>query len=167
MRATTALRKILAEPGCTMSVSAHDPLLARLVEQTGFKVVGLSGNAIAAAYLGMPDMGFLNLGDMVNVARRIAAAVDVNVAFKRFRSGIDLAVVLQQRAKAVSAPEQGQRERQRSAEGGARKRDEGRVSPALRHLTRRRSAPRRTGSLRPLGPPHHQRAALRHILIRH
>ena len=79
MRPATALRKILAEPGCVMSVSAHDPLLARLVEQAGFKVVGLSGNAIAAAYLGMPDMGFVNLGDMVNVARRIAGAVSVPV----------------------------------------------------------------------------------------
>ena len=79
MRPTTALRRILAEPGCTMSVSAHDPLLARLVEQTGFKIVGLSGNAIAAAYLGMPDMGFLNLGDMVNVARRVATAVNIPI----------------------------------------------------------------------------------------
>lgn len=79
MRPTTALRRILAEPGCTMSVSAHDPLLARLVEQAGFKVIGLSGNAIAAAYLGMPDMGFLNLGDMVNVARRVATAVNIPV----------------------------------------------------------------------------------------
>jgi 2-methylisocitrate lyase-like PEP mutase family enzyme len=60
-----------------MSVSAHDPLLARLVEQTGFKIVGLSGNAVAATYLGMPDMGFLNLGDMVNVARRISASVSI------------------------------------------------------------------------------------------
>ncbi|MGH7930310.1 MAG: isocitrate lyase/PEP mutase family protein, partial [Candidatus Binatia bacterium] len=62
-----------------MSVSAHDPLLARLVEQAGFKIVGLSGNAIAAGYLGMPDMGFVNLGDMANVARRIAAAVSIPV----------------------------------------------------------------------------------------
>src|SRR6266850_7370761 len=60
-----------------MSVSAHDPLLARLVEQAGFQVVGLSGNAIAAAYLGIPDMGFLNLGDMANVTRRIASAVSI------------------------------------------------------------------------------------------
>jgi len=79
VRPTTALRRILAEPGCTMSVSAHDPLLARLVEQAGFKIVGLSGNAIAAAYLGMPDMGFLNLGDMVNVARRVATAVNIPI----------------------------------------------------------------------------------------
>jgi methylisocitrate lyase len=62
-----------------MSVSAHDPLLARLVEKAGFQVVGLSGNAIAAAYLGMPDMGFVNLGDMVNVTRRVATAVTIPV----------------------------------------------------------------------------------------
>jgi methylisocitrate lyase len=54
-------------------------LLARLVEQAGFEVIGLSGNAVAASYLGLPDMGFLNLGDMANVARRIVAAVKIPV----------------------------------------------------------------------------------------
>ena len=62
-----------------MAVSAHDPLLARLVEQAGFEMIGLSGNAVAAAYLGLPDMGFLNLSDMVSVARRITAAVTIPV----------------------------------------------------------------------------------------
>lgn len=62
-----------------MAVSAHDPLLAKLVEKAGFKAIGLSGNAVAASYLGMPDMGFLNLSDMTNVARRIVAAVSIPV----------------------------------------------------------------------------------------
>ena len=62
-----------------MSVSAHDPLLAKLVQQAGFRSISISGNAVAAAYLGMPDMGFLNLSDMVGVARRIAAAVELPV----------------------------------------------------------------------------------------
>ena len=62
-----------------MAVSAHDPLLARLVEQAGFEMIGLSGNAVAASYLGLPDMGFLNLSDMVSVARRITAAVTIPV----------------------------------------------------------------------------------------
>src|SRR6185503_4285305 len=79
MKPTAALREILSRPGCTLAVSAHDPLLARLVEQAGFEVIGLSGNAVAASYLGLPDMGFLNLGDMANVARRIAAAVKIPV----------------------------------------------------------------------------------------
>ena len=73
------MRKILAEQGLTMSVAAHDALLARLVEKAGFRVVAISGNAVAASQLGMPDMGFLNLSDMAAVARRIAAAVRVPV----------------------------------------------------------------------------------------
>ena len=79
MRPTAALREILSESGCTMSVAAHDPLLACLVEQAGFKSISISGSAVSAAYLGMPDMGFLNLSDMVSVARRIAAAVKIPI----------------------------------------------------------------------------------------
>jgi methylisocitrate lyase len=79
MKPTAALRAIIARSSCTIAVSAHDPLLARLVEQAGFEVIGLSGNAVAASYLGLPDMGFLNLSDMTNVARRIAAAVTIPV----------------------------------------------------------------------------------------
>lgn len=79
MKPTTVLRKIMSRPGCTIAVSAHDPLLARLVEQAGFEMIGLSGNAVSAFYLGLPDMGFLNLSDMVDVARRITAAVSIPV----------------------------------------------------------------------------------------
>lgn len=79
MKSTTVLRGLLAQPGCTMSVSAHDALLAKLVQQAGFRSISVSGNAVAASYLGMPDMGFLNLSDMVAVVRRISAAVDIPV----------------------------------------------------------------------------------------
>lgn len=79
MKPARALRRIVNGASCTMAVSAHDPLLAKLVENAGFKVIGLSGNAVAASYLGMPDMGFLNLSDMTSVARRIAAAVSIPV----------------------------------------------------------------------------------------
>jgi methylisocitrate lyase len=79
MTPTRALREIIARPDCTLGVSAHDPLLARLAEQAGIEVISVSGNAVAASYLGMPDMGFLNLSDMANVARRIAAAVSIPV----------------------------------------------------------------------------------------
>jgi methylisocitrate lyase len=79
MKSTAVLRELLAQPGCTMSVSAHDALLAMLVQQAGFRSISVSGNAVAASYLGMPDMGFLNLSDMVAVVRRIAAAVEIPV----------------------------------------------------------------------------------------
>jgi methylisocitrate lyase len=79
MKPTSALREILNRPGITMGVAAHDPLLARLVQNAGFEMVSVSGNAVAASYLGMPDMGFTNLSDIVDVSRRIAAAIDLPV----------------------------------------------------------------------------------------
>jgi 2,3-dimethylmalate lyase len=79
LKPAAVLRRILAGSDCAMAVSAHDPLLARLVEQAGFPLIDLSGNAVSASYLGLPDMGFLNLSDMANVARRICAAVKIPV----------------------------------------------------------------------------------------
>ncbi len=79
MKPTAALRQILEGPEVTMGIAAHDSLLARLVQDAGFKMVSVSGNAVAASYLGMPDMGFTNLNDIVDVSRRIAAAVDLPV----------------------------------------------------------------------------------------
>lgn len=79
MKPTARLRKLLNDPGLILAVAAHDALLARLVERAGFDVVSVSGNTVAASYLGMPDMGFLNLSDMVNVCSRIAAAVGAPV----------------------------------------------------------------------------------------
>ena len=79
MKKTTKLKNIINSPGISFSVAAHDALLARLVEKAGFEIVGISGNTVAASYLGMPDMGFLNLSDMVNVCGRIASAVSIPV----------------------------------------------------------------------------------------
>jgi 2-methylisocitrate lyase-like PEP mutase family enzyme len=79
MKSTAAFRALLAKPGCTMSVAAHDALLAKLVQQAGFSSISVSGSAVAASYLGMPDMGFLNLSDMAAVVRRMTAAVEIPV----------------------------------------------------------------------------------------
>lgn len=79
MKPTAALRKILEGSELTMGVAAHDPLLARLVQKAGYQMVAVSGNAVAAFHLGLPDMGFTNLGDIVDVSGRIAAAVDLPV----------------------------------------------------------------------------------------
>ncbi len=79
MKPTAALRKIIERPSLTMGVAAHDPLLARLVQKAGYEMVSVSGNAAAAFSLGLPDMGFTNLNDIVDVSRRIAAVVDIPV----------------------------------------------------------------------------------------
>ncbi len=58
-------------PGC------YDALGARLIEQAGFDGVYMTGFGTAASLLGRPDIGLLGLAEMVDNARRIAAAVDV------------------------------------------------------------------------------------------
>ena len=73
------VRAHLKKGGIAMSVSAHDALTAKLVEKAGFEMISISGNAVAASYLGMPDMGFITLPEIVDVTRRMAAAVDIPI----------------------------------------------------------------------------------------
>jgi 2-methylisocitrate lyase-like PEP mutase family enzyme len=54
---------------------AYDALSARLVEQAGFPAVYMTGFGVSAARLGLPDLGFAGLAEMVDQARSLASAV--------------------------------------------------------------------------------------------
>jgi 2-methylisocitrate lyase-like PEP mutase family enzyme len=73
------LRELLAGPGPVVAPGAYDALSARLVEQAGFDVVYMTGFGTTASLLGRPDVGLLGGSEMVDDARRIAAAVEVPV----------------------------------------------------------------------------------------
>ncbi|WP_300007669.1 oxaloacetate decarboxylase [Pseudonocardia sp.] len=73
------LRELLAGPGPLVAPGAYDALSARLVEQAGFDVVYMTGFGTTASLLGRPDVGLLGGSEMIDNARRIAAAVDVPV----------------------------------------------------------------------------------------
>jgi 2,3-dimethylmalate lyase len=72
------LRELLAA-GPVVAPGAYDALTARLVEQAGFDVVYMTGFGSTASLIGRPDVGLLTGSEMVDNARRIAAAVDVPV----------------------------------------------------------------------------------------
>ncbi|MEM9133676.1 MAG: oxaloacetate decarboxylase [Actinomycetota bacterium] len=74
-----ALRALLAQPGPVLLPGCYDALGARLIEQVGFDVVYMTGFGTTASLLGRPDVGLLGLTEMVDNARRIAAAVDLPV----------------------------------------------------------------------------------------
>ncbi len=57
----------------------YDAFSARLVEQAGFKACQVSGFAVAAALLGLPDVGILSMRDQINAVQSIANAVDIPV----------------------------------------------------------------------------------------
>ena len=51
------LRALLAEPGLLLMPCCFDALSARLVERAGFPLSFMSGFAVSAARLGLPDTG--------------------------------------------------------------------------------------------------------------
>lgn len=63
--------KIIVMPG------VYDALSARIAEKIGFDVIFQSGYSVSAGILGMPDYGFLNAGETVEQARKIARAVSI------------------------------------------------------------------------------------------
>jgi 2-methylisocitrate lyase-like PEP mutase family enzyme len=56
-----------------------DPLSARLIEQAGFHLSFMSGFAVSAARLALPDTGLISYGEMLDQGRNICAAVDIPV----------------------------------------------------------------------------------------
>jgi carboxyvinyl-carboxyphosphonate phosphorylmutase len=73
------LRELLDSGRTIVAPGAFDPLAARLVEETGFAAVYMTGFGTSAALLGRPDVGLLTMTEMADNAGRIAACVDIPV----------------------------------------------------------------------------------------
>ena len=59
------LRTLLARPGLVTMPGCHDAMSARLIEDVGFELGFMSGFAVSASRLGMPDTGLISYGEMV------------------------------------------------------------------------------------------------------
>ncbi|HXG03884.1 MAG TPA: isocitrate lyase/PEP mutase family protein [Candidatus Binatia bacterium] len=71
LRRLVEARRGLVVPG------AYDAVSARLVERAGFPAVYMTGYGTSASRLGLPDLGFAGLAEMVDHARNLAAAVSI------------------------------------------------------------------------------------------
>jgi carboxyvinyl-carboxyphosphonate phosphorylmutase len=71
------LRALLTGPEIVQAPGAYDALSARIVEAAGFPVVYMTGFGSSAGLLGRPDVGLLSAAEMVENARRMAAAITV------------------------------------------------------------------------------------------
>jgi len=74
-----ALRDLLREPRIRLMPCCYDAFSARLVERAGFALTFMSGFAVAAARLGLPDTGLISYGEMLDQGRDICAAVSIPV----------------------------------------------------------------------------------------
>jgi 2-methylisocitrate lyase-like PEP mutase family enzyme len=67
------LREILAAPDIAVMPGCFDALSAKLVADAGFKVTFMSGFAVSAARLGLPDTGLISFSEMLDGVRSCAA----------------------------------------------------------------------------------------------
>ena len=74
-----ALRQLLAAPGIRVMPCCFDALSARLIEDAGFPLSFMSGFAVSAARLGMPDTGLISYGEMLDQGRNICDAVSIPI----------------------------------------------------------------------------------------
>jgi 2-methylisocitrate lyase-like PEP mutase family enzyme len=77
--AVSLLRKCLAEPGLLVMPCCFDALSARLIETAGFRLTFMSGFAVSAARLALPDTGLISYGEMLDQGRTICEAVSIPV----------------------------------------------------------------------------------------
>ena len=77
--AAQKLRDLLARPGAHVAPACFDALSARMVERAGFKASFMSGFAVSAARLGLPDTGLISYAEMVEQGRNICNATSIPV----------------------------------------------------------------------------------------
>ena len=73
------LRELLTGPDFLLMPCCFDPLSARLIEQAGFPLSFMSGFAVSAARLALPDTGLISYAEMLDQGRNICAAVEIPV----------------------------------------------------------------------------------------
>ena len=73
------LRALLAAPGLHVMPCCFDALSARLIERAGFPLTFMSGFAVSAARLGLPDTGLISYGEMLDQGRNLCSAVSIPV----------------------------------------------------------------------------------------
>ena len=66
-------RQALVVPGC------HDALSARIIESAGFEATQVSGFGVAGSLLGAPDVGLVDMKDVLDQTWRIVNAVKIPV----------------------------------------------------------------------------------------
>jgi 2-methylisocitrate lyase-like PEP mutase family enzyme len=75
----TVLRDALERRQALVVPGAHDALSARIVENAGFEAVQISGFGLAGSLLAKPDVGLVDMNDILDITGHIARAVRIPV----------------------------------------------------------------------------------------
>ena len=79
MKQTAILRKAIMERRAMVVPGCHDALSARIIEDCGFEAVQISGFGLAGSLLAKPDVGLVQMKDMIDLTWNIIQAVNIPV----------------------------------------------------------------------------------------
>ncbi len=73
------LRALLSEDTCHIMPCCWDGLSAKMIADAGFGFTFMSGFAVSASRIGLPDTGLISFGEMLDQGRNICAATPIPV----------------------------------------------------------------------------------------
>ena len=73
LRSALARRKAVVVPGC------HDAFSARIIENAGFEAIQVSGFGLAGSLLSKPDVGLVDMNEILTITGHIVRAVQIPV----------------------------------------------------------------------------------------
>ena len=79
MKKTTVLRKAIMARRAVVVPGCHDALSAKVIETCGFEAIQISGYGVAASILGKPDVGLVQMKDVLDITWNIAQATNIPV----------------------------------------------------------------------------------------
>jgi 2-methylisocitrate lyase-like PEP mutase family enzyme len=79
MKKTTTLRQAIMERRAVVVPGCHDAFSAKVIEACGFEATQISGFGLAGSLLGRPDVGLVQMKDVLDLTWNIVQAVTIPV----------------------------------------------------------------------------------------
>jgi len=79
MNKTSILKKAIMERRAVVVPGCHDALSAKIIEACGFEAVQISGYGMAGSLLAKPDVGLVQMKDILDISWNIVQAVEIPV----------------------------------------------------------------------------------------
>ncbi len=79
MKKTTILRKAIMERRAVVLPGCHDALSAKVIDDCGFEAMQVSGFGLAGSYMAKPDVGLMQMKDVLDLTSMIIHAVTIPV----------------------------------------------------------------------------------------
>ena len=79
VKKSTILRRAIMERRALVVPGAHDALSAKAIEKSGFEAIQVSGYGVAGSFMAKPDVGLVQMKDVLDITWNIAQAVGIPV----------------------------------------------------------------------------------------